>query len=117
MNQVDRLIVKALKNRPEYGDIFIISNASGVWMVDDIPFATLEAAEEYIDGLTAGLEGFLEIINDAGPGIERSVSGCGNNQVKNTIAYRSTPDAYPSHEHGGKRPDGHKNGEYNHSWV
>lgn len=117
MERVDRLILKAIKiNGPEDG-IVIISNETGEWRIGTEGFLSLEAAQKYAENETQDQDTVTILINDAGPGIERSVSGCGKNQIKNTNTYRSTP--YPSScvKHGGKRGNGYQKGEYNHSWV
>lgn len=117
MERIDRLLLKATRLKPAYEDIFIISNESGTWKIGKEEFSTLEAAEQYIDGITESNDVLL-IINDAGTGEEqqweRRISECGEDQIKNEHTDRGAPDALQSYEYGGKRGDGQQDSKYDH---
>ena len=67
MNRIDRLIMKARKQSPE-GDVFIISQETGEWMVDGRAFPDLEAARRYVEGLIQDSDQeSVIIINDLEP--------------------------------------------------
>lgn len=116
MQQIDRLIVKATQLKPTYDDIFIISNVSGGWMVGEHRFPGVEAAQQYIDELTAGREVSV-IINDTGPSLKKEVSGRVRNPIKNPDANRSAADTHPSNEYGYQRKNRPQNSQYRHTWV
>lgn len=117
MRRIDRLIVRAKKIKPEYNDIYFISNETGRWMVEDKEFSSLEEAEQYIDGLTGDSEDILIIVNDAGPAQERRVQECGKDQVKTEYSPGSAQDTHKGYEHGSEWGDRYKGSEYRHSWV
>lgn len=45
MKRIDKLYMKALKIKPKYDDICIISNATGRWKIEEKEYTSLEAAE------------------------------------------------------------------------
>lgn len=116
MKQIDRLLIKAARIKPKYDGLFIISNETGMWKVGEKEFPTLADAERYIDELSDADDALL-IINDAGPGTERSTLVHDENKIKAGNSVRRAPDIKKSDEHGSKRRNGRKDSEYNHSWV
>lgn len=120
MRHIDRLYMKALRLRPQYDGVCIISNASGTWKIDDKEFLTLEEAEHAVcAGCSGGENGLLIIINDAGPGCAsegRKVKN-GRGKIKNKNCRGSAPDTHKSNKHGSEWQDRHEEREYNHSWV
>lgn len=117
MKYVDKLIMKAMKIRPQH-DLCIISNATGRWIYEGQEFDTFEAAEaaaeEYFKGYDSD---FLIIINDAGPAPERKMIENERTKVKNENTNGCAPDTYQSNEYGCKRENGCKKSKYHHSWV
>lgn len=120
MRRIDKLYMKALKIRPSYDDICIITNESGRWKIEGREFSTLEAAEQAARK-EYGREDddLLIIINDAGPGdiSKEQVEYHGRDKIedKNPCGYKE--DDHKSDEHDSKRKDGRKNSKYNNFWV
>lgn len=87
MNLIDRLIEKAKSIKLTYGDsVFIISNETGYWTVDNQIFPDFEAAQEYVEGLFSDDDpDSVIIINDLGP--------CDINALKD----QAVPDDWLNH--------------------
>lgn len=66
MKLIDRLIMKAAKIKPVYEGLYIISNATGKWMIGNTEFSSLEDVEKYVDDQTEDQEDVFVIINDLG---------------------------------------------------
>lgn len=115
MKLIDRLILKASALfHPE--DIFVLSNESGEWRLGENKFSSLADAEKYIDDVVEKDDYCTIIINDAGPGIERGeIYDKGTVEIGNTNRCKADPKK--SNEYGRQWRDGHKEGEYNHTWV
>lgn len=121
MRHIDRLYMKALKIKPQYDDIVIVTNETGQWMIKDDIFESLEAAQAALDDYIKG-DDVIVIINDAPPDgeffqPERLEDEREENQVEHQDTDRDKKDIDKSNEHGCKRNDGQQKSQYNHSWV
>lgn len=119
MKRIDKLYMKALKIKPRYDDICIISNETGCWKIEGKEYTSLEAAERdaYLN-YTAKDNDLLIIINDAGEGdILEKVVNNDRNQAKSKDTCRSEKNNHKNNEYDCKRKNGRKNGEYNNFWV
>ena len=123
MNHVDRLYLKALKIKPQYDDVIIVTNETGKWMIKDDEFESLEAAQDALDSYIKG-DDVIVIINDAPPGDvldEMLAERINDEREKDQAEYqdpgRDQKDTYKSHEHGCEWNDGQQESEYNHTWL
>lgn len=121
MRHIDRLYMKALKIKPQYDDIVIVTNETGQWMIKDDVFESLESAQAALGDYIKG-DDVIVIINDAPPEgefllPERLENERKENKIEYADTYRNTQDIDQSHEHGGKRNNGQQESQYNHSWV
>lgn len=119
MKRIDKLYMKALKIKPKYDDICIISNATGRWKIEEKEYTSLEAAErDAYSKYTANDSDLLIIINDAGDGeILEKVVNNGRNQAKSKDTCRSEKDDHKNSEYDCKWKNRRENGEYNNFWV
>ncbi len=121
MKHVDRLYMKALKIRPTYDDVVIITNETGKWMIEDKEYPSLEAAQDDISNYTRGTD-VIVIVNDAPPmdfyqEPERVSDGAKKDQAEHPDADRSKKDSNKGHEYGRKRDNGQQKSKYYHTWV
>ena len=121
MRHIDRLYMKALKIRPQYDDIIIVTNETGQWMIKDDMFESLEAAQAALDDYIKG-DDVIVIINDAPPDGELlKPERVENEREENKVEYQDTDrnkkDINKGDEYGRKRNDGQQKSKYNHTWV
>lgn len=123
MNHVDRLYLKALRIKPQYDDVIIVTNETGKWMIKDDEFESLEAAQDALDNYVKG-DDVIVIINDAPPGdvldemlAERIKNEREEDQAEYKDPGRDQKDTHKSHEHGCEWNDGQQESEYNHTWL
>ena len=121
MRHIDRLYIKALKIRPQYDDVIIVTNETGQWMIKNDIFESLEAAQAALDEYVKG-DDVIVIINDAPPDgeffePERFENEREKNKVEHQNSNRDTKNTNEGHEYGRKRNYGHQKSKYNHTWV